>query len=263
MYKKYTLHIIFTLLLTACNLPGTVEPAAPTPPPPTETFTPIPATATETATLTNTPTENPTATITPSPTNTETPTLTPTYAILRAEVLPERLTCRYGPGAMYLYKYGLLGTSVLDVIGRNELGTWILLQAIGGDNPCWVNASFMGVRGDVMAVAPVDPHVVMPWSPYYGPLTGVSATRKGNTVTVFWHQLVLRAGDSAEQVPYILEAWVCVDGEIVFTPIGAYALAAEAIDEPGCDEPSHGRVLGAEKHGYTQWIEVAWPPHEE
>lgn len=263
MKKLVIINILFMIFTTGCNLPGASEPPTPTVTLFPDTPTPVPSTATETLTPTNTPTATATATTTPTPTNTATPTLTPTYAIWRAEVLPEKLTCRYGPGAMYLYKYGLNGTSVLDVIGRNELGTWILLQAIGGNNPCWVNSSFMDVRGEVMSIEPVDPHIVMPWSPYYAALTGVSATRDGDTVTVFWNQLVLRAGDSAEQVPYILEAWVCVDGEIVFTPIGAYFLAADVEDEAGCDEPSHGRVLGAEKHGYTQWVEVAWPPHED
>lgn len=262
MKKLAIVSILCMILATGCNLPGVGEPPTPTVTLFPDTPTPVPPTPTPTPTATETPTNTATATITPTPTETTTPTLTPTYAIWRAEVLPERLTCRYGPGAMYLYKYGLLGMSVLDVIGRDEQGTWILLQAIGGNNPCWVNASLMNIRGDVMAVEPVDPHIVMPWSPYYGPLTGVSATRDEDIVTVFWNQLILRVGDSAEQVPYVLEAWVCVDGEIVFTPVGAYSLAAEVVDEPGCDEPSHGRVLGAEKHGYTQWVEVLWPPHE-
>jgi len=225
----------------------------------------ITSTPTQTSTLTLTPTHTtaPTSTSTFNPTLTETPTPTPvpTYTTLRGKVLVERLSCRFGPGAMYLFKYTVFQDTVLEIIGRMEKSSWILVQAVGGSNPCWVNGSpeYMEVRGDINAVAPVDPHKVLAWSPYYDALTGVSAVRDGGVVTVFWNQLILRAGDGSEQVPYVVEAWVCRDGEIVFAPVGAYALAAEVIDEPGCVQPSYVRVMGAEKHGYTQWRVIAWP----
>jgi hypothetical protein len=163
---------------------------------------------------------------------------------------------------MYLYKYGLVGGSNLEIIGRTDTGTWILIQAIGGSNPCWVKAELMEIKENVMGVAPVDPHSVLPWSPYYGPLTGVSARRDGDKVTVFWHPLNLRAGDEMDQAPYVVEAWVCVDGQIIFSPVGAYTTVAEVVDEPGCAEASYGRVLAAEKHGYTRGVNIPWPPHE-
>lgn len=242
-------------------------------PVPTLTETPVPPTETGTLAPTGTPTQTHTSTATASstpaptdttiPTSTSTPTITPTYAVLRGEVIPERANCRYGPGAPYLYKYGLVGGSNLEIIGRNEQGTWALIQAIGGDNPCWVKADLMDIRGEVEQVAPVDPHIVQAWSPYYAPLTNVSASREGDTVTVFWSPLVLRPGDDSEQVPYVVEAWVCQEGEIVFTVVGAYGTAAEVVDEPGCDAPSHGRVLAAEKHGYTRPVEIPWQQASE
>ncbi len=160
---------------------------------------------------------------------------------------------------MYLFKYSVFQETVLEIIGRMERSSWILVQAVGGNNPCWVNGDYIEIRGEINAVAPVDPHKVLAWSPYYEALTGVSAKRDGDVVTVFWNQLILRDGDSSEQVPYVVEAWVCQEGEFVFAPVGAYALAAEVIDEPGCDQPSYVRVMGAEKHGYTQWRVVPWP----
>ncbi|MFZ6030859.1 MAG: hypothetical protein ACOYYS_24395 [Chloroflexota bacterium] len=225
-------------------------------PPPTRTPAITPA-LTASPAATGTPT--PTATLTPTPTVAWTPTITPTYAILTGKVLL-RANCRYGPGAPFLYKYGLLEKTRMDVIGRNPSGSWLLIQARGGTNPCWIKASLMEVNGDVMAVEPVDPDIILPWSPYYGALSGVSAVRKGNTVTVFWLPLNLRAGDDSEQTPYLIEAWVCVDGKLEFTVVGSYTTAAEIIDEPGCTQPSHGRVYGAEKHGYTPWTEIPWPP---
>jgi hypothetical protein len=178
---------------------------------------------------------------------------------LRGQVITERANCRYGPGAPYLYKYGLVGGSNLDIIGRNELGTWVLIQAIGGNNPCWVKADLMDIRGNILGVQPVSPDVIQAWSPYYAPLTGVSAVRNGDKVAIFWHALILRAGDDAEQVPYVVEAWVCQDEKFVFMPVGAYGTVAEVTDEPGCSEESHGLVIAAEKHGYTRPVVILWP----
>jgi hypothetical protein len=193
------------------------------------------------------------------PTATPTFTITPTYTILRGEVI-ERSNCRYGPGAPYLYKYGLVVGSNLEIIGRNDLGTWILIRAIGGNNPCWVKASLMDIKGDVMSVAPT--YIPLPQSPYYGPPTGVAATRTGIEVTIFWKGIQLRAGDETASPPYLVEAWVCNQGQLVFTPLGSYEAAVEIIDEPGCADQSHGRVFIVEKHGYTRWVEVPWPRNE-
>ncbi|NJN44771.1 MAG: hypothetical protein HC806_08680 [Anaerolineae bacterium] len=80
-------------------------------------------------------------------------------------------------------------------------------------------------------------------------------------VTVSWAPLILRAGDEADPVLYVVEAWVCLDGQLIFAPVGTSFPAVEMVDEPGCSEPSHGRVLGAEKHGYTLPVEIFWPSH--
>ena len=154
---------------------------------------------TGTATVTPMPSSTPTSSATP--TQTFTPTITPTYAVLRGKVTADQLSCRFGPGVMYLFKYSVFKDTVLEIIGRMELSSWILIQAVGGNNPCWVNGEYIEVRGEIRAVAPVDPHQVLAWSPYYDALTGVSAQRNGEVVTVFWNQLILRDGDSSEQVP--------------------------------------------------------------
>jgi hypothetical protein len=224
--------------------------------------TPSPTKAPSTATITVSVTPiipTPSSSPSPTPTKSSTPTITPTYSILRGQVIPERVNCRYGPGASYLYKYGLVGGSNLEIIGRIKNGSWILIQAIGGDNPCWVKADLMDIRGEIFSVKPVSQDLIQAWSPYYPPLTGVSAVREGSKVTIFWHPLILRAGDDAEQVPYIIETWTCQDGEIVFIPYGAFQTAVEITDETGCDDPSHGQVLAAEKHGYTRPVEIQWP----
>ncbi len=168
-----------------------------------------------------------------------------------------RANCRYGPGAPYLYKYGLVPGSNLDIIGRNELGTWILVQAIGGNNPCWVKASLMELKGDVLAVAPT--YIPLPQSPYYAPPEWVQARRDGREVTIYWQPVSYRAGDETAEAPYLIEAWVCVSGKLIFTPLGVYETQAKIVDEPGCSEPSHGRLYFVEKHGYSRWIKIPWP----
>lgn len=222
-------------------------------------------TSTSSATLTQTltPRTLPTSTLTPTrlqitPPN---PTFTqiPTYTILRAQVLV-RSNCRYGPGAPYLYKYGLVPGSNLEVIGRNDLGTWILVRAIGGTNPCWVKASLMDIKGDVLSVEPT--YIPLPQSPYYAPLRGVIAQRDGDAVTISWRAVQFRPGDETASPPYLVEAWVCRGGKIVFIPVGVYQNTVVIQDEAGCQEPSRAQVLLAEKHGYTRPVEVLWPPNE-
>ncbi len=269
--KSFFAILLISLALAACapvpaGAPAS-PPADPLPPtlPATVTATPaLPPSATPSPTATFTPTPPPTATVTPTSTPTQTATLTatpiPTYVKLRGEVIVDQAVCHYGPGAPYLYKYGVYKGSNLEIIARAEPGDYIEVQAIGGKNPCWVNPKYMKIKGDLMTVRPIDPiDSPLPMSPYYDPPARYSARRDGSTVTVFWSQLVLRPGDDSEQTPYIVEAWVCQDGLIVFQPVGTRKLAVEITDEPGCAAPSHARLIAAEKHGYTRPVEIPWP----
>ena len=225
---------------------------------PSNTLEPT-STPTLTPSLTPVPTDTLTPTVTANPTNTLTITPTLGPVVLRGRVL-EHSNCRYGPGAVFLYKYGILPDATMEVVGRDQAGSWLLIHSRGGDDFCWLKATLMEVRGDVMTIPEVDPDIIQAWSPYYGSLTGVSATRNGSEVTVFWNALILNAGDDSLQIPYVIEAWVCIGGRITFTVVGSYTTAARIADEPGCSTPSHGRVYGAEKHGYTGWVEIPWPP---
>jgi len=121
-----------------------------------------------------------------------------------------------------------------------------------------VKASLMDIQGEVLSVEPT--YIPLPQSPYYAPPTRYSARRDGDKVTVFWSPIQLRAGDDSGQYPYLIEAWVCRGGQLVFTPVGTYETAVEITDEVGCSESSHARLYGVEKHGYTNWVKVPWPP---
>jgi len=258
-------------LLAACglNLAAQVEDETPIPSDaPTATWF---ATAHLTLTLPSSsiPSPSPTLTSAPPPTLTSTPiataTLVPNYVKLRGMVVIERAVCHYGPGAPYLYKYGVVKGSNLEIIRRVIGHNYIEVQAIGGENPCWVRADYMQIRGEgsLENLEPVHGFDVrLPISPYYAPPSGIETRRDGMDVTVTWHLLILRAGDDSEQTPYIVEAWVCRGGQMVFDPVRAWQPSVVIVDEPGCNEPSRARLIAAEKHGYTRPVEIHWPPAE-
>lgn len=232
---------------------------------PLPTPTSAPATASTTA-----PPATPTNTNTPFPTDAPTPTDTatpiPTYIILIGEVNVDRLACRYGPGWPYLYFTGLLKGNRLEVIGRLEDANWVYVQAIGGNKPCWVKAEFMDFNGDIMNVEPVYPQKAkLPVSPYYPPTAVLSAGREGKTVTVSWMDIPLRAGDEEDERMnhYIIEVWRCDAGQIKFEPLATNFLEVSFVDEPGCSQPSRGRVFVQEKHGFAGPAEIPWPSYEE
>ena len=57
----------------------------------------------------------------------------------------ETSACMYGPGTVYLFKYGLNATVWMRVLGRNEDGSWLLIRA-GNDqdsNACWIKATLV------------------------------------------------------------------------------------------------------------------------
>ena len=257
--KRIPLFLLLSFVLSACALATAPAPTA------ILTLTPLPSstpepTSTATVTVTATPTETPT----PTPTLTPTFTPVPTYVVLRGKVIIAQAVCHHGPGKPYLYEYGVYEGYNMEIISRVVGSNYLEIQAIGGNNPCWVREDYFEIKGDLKDVKPVHAEdVELPWSPFYGPVAVLSAERVGNEVTVAWSPLVFRAGDDSLQVPYILEAWVCRDGEFIFDPVGSYLTKATIIDEPGCEETSHARVIAAEKHGYTKPVEVPWPPAEE
>ncbi len=244
--------------------------ALPTPTPtPTITFTP---TLEPTATLTLTATVSPTSTSTATPAATDTPTpdysptpspipsKTPTPTAtpeLRGRVR-EQSNCRYGPGAAYLYEWGLYPANWVTVLGRNQDGSWVYVDPWTYVDFCWVKTELLDLTGDVFA-AP-EKHTLLPDTEFYHPPTNVGATRVGDEVTVWWDDVWMSLDDDRG---FLIEAWVCRDGQQVFTAINPWDPPAVLIDEAGCMQPSSGRIYTAEKHGYTEWILIRWPPHPD
>ncbi len=240
---------------------------------------------TETNTQTQTPSPSPTvsATFTPSPT--DTPTAIPTYAALSGMVVNhDRTTCRYGPGDPYLDKgLTLKSGNPMDVLGRIEDGTWLLVDfsppsyMING--PCWMEAKYLDIsEAEVMSVASIDPDKYLPIGAYSPDPSSwptiESVIRKDeNTVVVAWSFYDVPAADmeSPTSPRYLIEAWVCKAGKIVFQPIGVYfppsgpydPIASISIkDEAGCSEPSHARLYLAWIEAYAGPVEIPWPQSE-
>ena len=104
----------------------------------------------------------------------------------------------------------------------------------------------------------------LPVSPNYSPTTVLKVLRNKNTVTVNWLDIPLRAGDEedASMQHYIIEVWRCQGGKIIFDPLATNDLSITFTDEPGCSEPSHGRIFVQEKHGFAGPTEITWPTYQ-
>jgi hypothetical protein len=203
------------------------------------------------------------STSTPAPANTPTQTPIPTVESLNAQVNTEKLSCRYGPGALYLYLYALNQTANIKLIGRTDANDWVWVD---GTNKCWVKASFLEIDGDPKSLPIVYPGLKLPVSPYYPGPGWAKATRDGNSIEVTWEPVPISPGkyEDANMQQYLIEVWRCENGQIIFETLGTnYPVIKVENDEPGCSIPSHGRVFLQEKHGYGGPVEIPWPPHEE
>jgi hypothetical protein len=185
----------------------------------------------------------------------------PVVDSLKAKVTAERLSCRYGPGAEYLYLYALKVGANIKLIGRTDANNWVWVD---GDNKCWVNTKFLEVDGDWKMLPIVYPGIAdhLPVSPYYPGPSWANAERKGNNVQVYWEPVPISPGkyESENMHQYLVEVWRCEGGQIVFETLGTnLAYITVENDEQGCSLPSHGYVYVQEKHGYGGPIEIPWP----
>jgi hypothetical protein len=252
--------------LLAPSPTATQAPASTLPPAATQTPTP-----TQIPTLTAT--QPATAVQTQTATATAAPSLTPvpTFAILRGEVI-NRVACRYGPGDIYLYRFGLIPGNRMEVRGRvdlragRQMETWLWGLPEFFPDVCWVNARDVKLDGELSSLEVVYPDKVklpiVPDSRWPAP-QNVEARRLRDEVTISWdfYDVPLGERESENSPRYVLELWLCRDGQVTFTPIPVYDLTKVSVtDQAGCAEPSHGRIFLAEVHGYVGPVEIRWPP---
>jgi hypothetical protein len=105
----------------------------------------------------------------------------------------------------------------------------------------------------------------LPITPYYPPSAVLSAKRNKDTneVAVSWVHVPISPGDFEDDTMQtsIVEVWRCIGGELIFDPLATSLAFITFFDEPGCSEPSHGRVFVQEKHGYAGPAEIPWPEY--
>jgi len=200
------------------------------------------------------------ATVTASPVISFSVGETPTAETFFGEVNVARASCRFGPGGGYRLRAALDEGEEVQVLGQMQLNpNWVLVQPIDHGFNCWVNTDLVEVQGEMVAPTIADAHIILPMSTYYGPLHSISARRDGNLVRVRWDPIVLREGDKTTDMDYVVEAWVCLNGDFVFRAFGSETHSLYIRDDLGCPELSHAQVMAVEKNGYTLPAEIPWP----
>lgn len=264
MSRNFIFSILLILASFACNSTSTPNPietklATNTTFSPTITLTLPAPTETVSATQTNASIETPLPSKTPLRSNTPVSTV----ESLAATVTADLLSCRYGPGPEYLYLFALRATAKIKLIGRvdAENWNWVLVE---NQVPCWVKADFLDVQGNIRNLPIVYPGIAkLPITPYYprSEVLGAKRDNATNEITVSWVEVPVSLGDYEDESmqTYLVEVWRCQNGQLVFDPLATRLAFITFVDEPGCNEPSHGRVWVQEKHGYAGPAEIPWP----
>ncbi|MFC2064098.1 hypothetical protein ACFLXB_03265 [Chloroflexota bacterium] len=232
-----------TQLVLDTSTPTSSSPASPTP--------------------TSNPTSTPTATETPLPSATLDPGPSPTATITIPEgTVLQQSACRYGPGAAYLFEWGLYPGDYVKILHRNWDGTWLDVKPDTYKNGCWVRADLLDVRGNIFSLEYHIPPLPFVYTRLYEPVRYVIAIREGSQVTVEWEAIWMTEDDDRG---YLIEAWVCLDGNLTFqaTDYHPWTTTFGIIrDEGGCSEPSRARFYTVEKHGYMEpWVDINWPAY--
>ena len=221
--------------------------------------------------VTLTPTPTPYITDTPGPTDTDTPTAMTTPPTDTATPQPPTVTvqvhtqCLFGPDPAYISMYDILANSQQVAVGRNQDTSWLYVQGSDHKYPCWVKAALVKVNTGSFTDPPVVNPVLTPYTTLYPPPPAVSAARSGNDVTIFWLPVAMTEQDYNG---YLIEAWVCQGGQLVFVPKNYFTsfdknstmMAVKITDEPGCSRTFQRPHL----YRYNHWLFnpekcISWP----
>ena len=150
-------------------------------------------------TPTNTPSPSPTPSNTVTATWTGTPSPVPTPANtsanvkVRVTVVAHLANCRFGPNAAFGYVFGLRAGDLMDAVGRDSTGNWLLIQPISGrENQAWISVKDQNgnpevqLTGDVMSLPDESANLHLPTSPLVKPTGGSVTKGTGNTIVAKW-----------------------------------------------------------------------------
>jgi predicted outer membrane repeat protein len=113
------------------------------------------------------------------------PTTTPTPEPVRPMAFaPQNTTCREGDNAVYSAAGYLLEGESAEVIGRNQEGTWLVINNPDWDGICWILRSLVETEGDVDDIEVLIPPPLP--TPTYTPVPGclVQQERGGEPICV-------------------------------------------------------------------------------
>ena len=251
--------VLLLLFFTAACAPSTTQEVTSTAAQPTSTV-PLP-TETSTPTVTSTATEmlTPTIAFTPTITSTFTVTATATFAF-PAVTVNKQAHCRYGPSVAYLHAADLYPGDRGTVRGRFIYSNWLYIKFDKLNYFCWVAPSVVDVVGDVSTIAYKELNLQSIGSNMYGPPRGVTAVRNGDEVLISWEQVEMTADKDRG---YLLELFVCQNGAYLWWTDSypdQFTTSYEVKDEAGCSQPSSGKLYTVEKHGFSEPVNIPWPP---
>ena len=216
----------FAVLLLACSaLSGAVATATPAPPLSPSPVLPASTVQAPSAVASPTKAETSTATAAPIPSATEMSTATgsATAASMLKGSVNQRSNCRYGPGAFFLSKIGMLAGAPIEVLGRDIDGGWAYIQFTGTQNLCWINSSLITVDGDLMSLSDYYPDKApLPRTSKF-PGAAVLSASGSSTITVEWSPIVLPTiamPAGAGETEYVIEVWTCRNGGPGYTTYG-------------------------------------------
>ena len=89
----------------------------------------------------------------------------------------QKSNCRYGPGAAYLYEWGLYPGNRVTVLGRNQDSSWLYVDPWTYVDYCWVKADLLELSGDAASLPQI--RTLLPYTEFYWPPKGVSAPARG------------------------------------------------------------------------------------
>ncbi|MGC8856613.1 MAG: hypothetical protein ACP5QU_07430 [Anaerolineae bacterium] len=209
-------------------------------------------------TATSLPTWTATQTFTPTVTFTPTITATATFAFPTVTV-NKQAHCRYGPSVAYLHAADLYPGDTGTVRGRFIYSRWLFVKFDKLHYFCWVAPSVVDVVGDISRIAYQEVNLKVIPSTLYKPPKNVQAVRNGNRVTITWDRVKMTADDDRG---YFLELFVCQDGNLIWWTDSypdQFTTTYTVRDDPGCSQPSSGKLYTVEKHGYTDPVIIPWP----
>ncbi len=149
----------------------------------------------------------------------------------------------------------------MEVAGRSPDGGWLAVQELHGWDTCWIPVAQARFIPGSLDATPVT-YPTLPVSYWYKPPNPV-AHREGNEVKVSWQAVGM---DKYDYRGYLIIAWVCQAGKLVYLPINVMPPFAENTgtlsvtiqDEPGCSAATRAHIYTAEKRGYMGTL-IIWP----